>query len=385
MRMLHLGTKLRTANPSPRLGTFGEPLVTSRPISDATQNAVGSRPNLLRKTAVVIPTYNASRYWKQLHSALVEQGLSKEQVLVVDSSSTDDTRELVRRAGYPLKQITKESFRHGATRQMAADSLSWAEFLVYVTQDAIPCGDSSIEKLLEPFRDPEIGAVCGRQIARDDASPIERHARLFNYPDVSNVRTFGSRTEIGIKAAFLSNSFAAYRHTALDQIGGFPVSAIALEDMTAAARMLIANWKIVYQAEAIAIHSHPFSMRQEFARYFDTGVHHGRAPWLLQAFGGAGEEGRSFVVSQMKFLLDAKPSMVPEAMIRNMSKWFGYQLGLREKYLPFAAKKRLSGYRHFWEGERANASAAREGRYRVEPVQADVSQVERPHKRSLQA
>ncbi len=258
----------------------------STPLAGAVENVSASMSTLLGKTAVVIPTYNASPYWDEIKAALDRQGFSGKHVLIVDSSSSDNTRELVRQAGYQLKQISKESFRHGATRQMAADSLSWAEFLVYVTQDAIPCGNHSIGKLLEPFRDPEIGAVCGRQIAREDASPIERHARLFNYPDVSNVRSFASRTEIGIKAAFLSNSFAAYRHTALDQIGGFPVSAIALEDMTAAARMLIANWKIAYQADATAVHSHPFKMRQEFARYFDTGVHHGRTAWLLQALVG---------------------------------------------------------------------------------------------------
>ena len=106
--------------------TYGEPVVTSTPVGDVNQGTGTCGPDLLRKTGIVIPTYNAARYWDRLQAALNQQGILREQVLIVDSSSTDDTRKLAKRAGYRLKQISKESFRHGATRQMAAESLPWA-------------------------------------------------------------------------------------------------------------------------------------------------------------------------------------------------------------------------------------------------------------------
>jgi rhamnosyltransferase len=306
----------------------------------------------LSRTGFVIPTYNASRHWDQLHAALQRQGIRNEQVLFVDSSSSDDTRDLVRQAGYRLKIIPKNSFRHGATRKMAAESLRWAAFLVYLTQDAIPCGEDSVERLLSAFNDPEVGAAYGRQLPREEAGPIERHARMFNYPEAPDIRAFASLKRLGIKAAFFSNSFGAYRRTALDEAGGFPNHTPVSEEVTIAARMLMAGWKIAYQADAAAIHSHALTVSKEFSRYFDIGVHHARETWLLSHFGNAGGEGCSFVASQMRYLLKTKPSDIPLAMVRNLSKWCSYQLGLHEKSLPLALKRALSGQPNFWQKDR---------------------------------
>jgi len=358
--------------------TSGDPVVTSTPVSDGRLEADSGNTDLLRKTGIVIPTYNAARYWDRLQAALDRQGVSCDQIFIVDSSSTDNTRKLARRAGYRIKQIPKESFRHGATRQMAAESLSWAEVLVYMTQDALPFGQDCIKNLIGAFSDPEVGAAYGRQLPREEANAIERHARLFNYPAVSDVRTFASRTQLGIKAAFMSNSFAAYRVSALMEVGGFPRNTIVSEEVTVAARMLIAEWKVVYQADAAVVHSHPLSIAQEFSRYFDIGVHHGRSRWLLDAFGGASEEGRTFIVSQLRFLLKNDPSLIPISAFRNLSKWCSYKLGLHERYLPIAVKEAISSYRHFWEEERETLLAARPAsgkkgkHYHLEPQPKDL-------------
>ena len=317
-----------------------------------------SESRFLRQAGIVIPTYNAAPYWTRMRAALDEQGINEEQVLIVDSSSTDDTRRLAQRAGYRVKKIPTSSFRHGATRQMAADCLPWAEVLIYLTQDAIPFGADSLAYLLQSFDNPEVGAAYGRQLPRREADPIERHARLFNYPDKSDLRTLDKKKEIGIKAAFFSNSFAAYRRVALEQVDGFPKDTIVSEEVTVAARMLIAKWKVLYQAEATAIHSHPLTLRKEFSRYFDIGVHHGRERWLLDTFGGAGGEGRRFVLSEAKYLMKTKPLLLPFATIRNVSKWCSYQLGLRERFLPESWKEFVSAQPNFWRDQRTAAVAA---------------------------
>src|ERR1700712_2779608 len=81
---------------------------------------------------VVIPTCNASLHWAAIQKALEHEGLQGHQVLIVDSSSTDDTRDLARSAGYRVIRISKRSFRHGATRQMAADAMPLVDVLVYM-------------------------------------------------------------------------------------------------------------------------------------------------------------------------------------------------------------------------------------------------------------
>ena len=317
---------------------------------------------MLSQTGVIIPTHNAGPYWPDLSKALAEQGIEPDQVLIVDSHSCDDTRTLAVRAGFRIVHVADGEFRHGATRQMAADLMPWAKILVYLTQDAIPQGKHAIRELIAAFDDPSVGAAFGRQLPRAAAGPIERHARLFSYPDIPAVRTFECRKTLGFKAVFFSNSFAAYRRTALEEVGGFPKGAIVSEEMTVAAHMLVANWKTVYQPSAMAIHSHALTLRQESSRYFDIGVHHGRDPWLLHEFGGAGGEGRAFVMSQMRYLLENGVSLIPYALLRNVSKFCSYQLGRREKYLPHGFKKLMSGQPSFWSrdvsrgGENVNSS-----------------------------
>jgi rhamnosyltransferase len=305
----------------------------------------------LPRAAIVIPTFNASRYWCELHAGLEAQRVSRDQVLVIDSSSTDNTRDLVRAAGYRLEIIPSASFRHGATRQLAAEHFDDAEFLVYLTQDAFLASPESIETLLSAFKDPLVGAAYGRQLPREQSDSIEYHARRFNYPDRSEVRDFACRERLGIRAAFFSNSFAAYRNSALKEVGGFPCNTIVSEEVSVVAQMLMAGWKSAYQAEAEVVHSHSFSLSQEFARYFDIGVHHYRERHVMDHFGRAEGEGLAFVKSEFRFLWSTDRWSIPRAFLRNLNKWGSYHLGRKERMLPLWFKKALSAQPNFWIDE----------------------------------
>ena len=311
------------------------------------RNQPSSLERRLRKTSIVIPTYNAAEHWTQLRAMLDQQGLNSEQILIVDSSSTDGTDQLAQEAGYRLIRVSKGSFRHGATRQLAVNRLGWAETIVFLTQDAIPCGNLAIVNLLSAFADPEIGAAYGRQLPRPDAGAIEAHARLFNYPAVSNERSFASREALGFRATFFSNSFAAYRRSALEEVGGFPDVNVS-EEVSVVARMLMAGWKLAYQARAEVIHSHPLSLRSEFSRYFDIGVHHSREKWILREFGHVGGEGALFILSELRYLVNHAPQLIPAATLKNGLKWCGYRIGLQERYLPLWSKRMLSAQKSFW-------------------------------------
>lgn len=309
--------------------------------------SVSSAERRLRKTGLIVPTYNAALYWPRLSAALDQQGFKSHQILVVDSSSTDGTGELAEKSGYRVLRIPKSSFGHGATRQMAAKQLRWAETLVFLTQDAIPCGCRAILNLVSAFEDPKVGAAYGRQLPRPEGCAIEAHGRLFNYPAVSHERSFASREALGFRATFFSNSFAAYRRSALDQVGGFP-NVIVSEEVSVVARMLMAGWNVSYQADAEVIHSHPMDLRNEFSRYFDIAVHHSRENWILEQFGHVGGEGVLFILSELRYLLNHAPHLVPLAMLKNATKWLGYRVGMREKYLPLWSKRLLSAQKSYW-------------------------------------
>jgi rhamnosyltransferase len=272
--------------------------------------------------SIIVPTLNAMRDWPRFAPALLDC-VRPEQVLIVDSASTDRTVELAREAGFAVCSIAKAEFNHGGTRQRAAAMLPDAEILLYLTQDAVLAGPDEVKKLLAAFENPRVAAVYGRQLPRVEAGAIEAHARLFNYPAVSNRRELDSREQFGFKSIFISNSFAAYRRSALMHVGGFPSDVIFGEDTIIAAKLLLAGHSISYVAGACVHHSHSYTWIQEFERYFDIGVLHSRERWLLEMFGGASGEGKRFVLSELKYLRKHDAWQIPQALVRTGLKLLG--------------------------------------------------------------
>ncbi|MEW6111568.1 MAG: glycosyltransferase [Thermodesulfobacteriota bacterium] len=299
-------------------------------------------------TALVIPTRNAGTSWSDTLASIGSQGFQPFRLCVVDSSSSDGTVTLARAAGFAVESIPATSFNHGGTRQRAAASLSDCAFVIFMTQDTVLADHDALGALMRAFDDPKVGAAYGRQLPRRGAGAIESHARFFNYPDSSRLTSLADVSHLGIKAAFLSNSFAAYRREALLGVGGFPDDVIFGEDMLVGARMLLRGWKLAYHADALALHSHDYTVLEEFRRYFDMGVMHARAIWLLERFGTPTSEGWRFVGSELRWLVRGAPWVIPNAILRIGMKWLGYRLGRQERHLPARLKAGLSMNSSYW-------------------------------------
>ena len=280
------------------------------------------------KFAVCIPTLNASAFWQDLWSGLERQSLKPSEVIVIDSASTDDTVELAVKSGCRVVSISRAEFRHGGTRQKAADELAAnVDVVSYLTQDSILADANALNRLIEVFKDSSVGAAYGRQLPKPGATPIEAHARLFNYPAMSAIRSVESVDAMGFRAIFFSNSFGAYRKTALQQVGGFPRGSDFGEDTVVAALLLKSGWRIGYVANAMVQHSHAYSYSDEFRRYYKIGQLHGSEPWLLRDFGQASGEGRRFAVSEIQYLSKNAPWLIPDAMCRTGIKYLAYRYG----------------------------------------------------------
>ena len=302
----------------------------------------------MSKVGLIVPTLNAGSLWKFWLKAFEQQTQKPDCLLVMDSSSSDDTVNLAHAQGFEVQVIAKSAFNHGGTRQFGVDKLAAMDIIVFLTQDALLASPDAIECLLAAFADERVGAAYGRQLPHRNAKPIAAHARLFNYPAKSRLRSLEDRTRFGIKTVFISNSFAAYRRSALMQVGGFPVNTIMNEDTYVAGKMLVAGWKIAYCADAQVFHSHDYSFLDEFKRYFDIGVFHSHTSWLQQTFGGASGEGLRFVISEMRYLLKHAPWLIPSAVLRTGLKWLGYKLGSLHRRLPQALRRGLSLHKTYW-------------------------------------
>lgn len=300
------------------------------------------------RIAVIIPTYNAARYWNALSAGILAQTLVPDRKIVIDSSSKDGTADMARRDGFEVLEISPSEFNHGGTRQMGAEYAADANILIYLTQDAVPSGADAFANLLRAFQDPEIGAAYGRQLPREKASPIEAHARHFSYSPDPVVRSWESRRSLGFKSIFFSNAFGAYRREALMSVGGFSPDVIFGEDTLVVARMHRAGWKTAYVADALVRHSHDYSVAEEFRRYFDIGVLHARESWLIDNFGTASGEGKRFVFSELKYLVKHAPHHLPAAAVRTFAKYLGYRIGRRESRIDPRLKHRLGMNRQYW-------------------------------------
>ena len=82
--------------------------------------------------------------------------------------------------------------------------LSDEEFLIFMTQDAVPQDQYLIEKLMEPFQDQKVGASYARQLPDKDCRMVERYTRSFNYPQESRIKTIEDVDKLGIKTFFCS-------------------------------------------------------------------------------------------------------------------------------------------------------------------------------------
>ena len=313
----------------------------------------------VNQARIIVPLRNGGARWREAADALRAALTDPSLVAVVDSGSTDGSDQVAAASGFEVEHIDPGSFNHGLTRQMAVDRFCGdCDFAVLLTHDAVLEGPESVDALLDAFADPEVGAAYGRQLPHRRAKPFEAHMVLFNYGVVSETRSLADAARLGIKTAYISNSFGAYRLSALRACGGFPSHLILGEDTCVAVKMLLAGWKVRYCADAQVRHSHAYSIIQESQRYFDFGVLHAQLPELMRNFGAAEGEGARFVASELRYMAANAPQLLPEVLVRNAAKYAGYRLGRIFTRLPRDLCRRLSMTKIYWDREAA-ATATR--------------------------
>lgn len=300
--------------------------------------------------SIIIPTLNGGRLFREVLQSIARQQIAEEyELLVADSSSTDDTVKLSEEYGAKVISVKREDFDHGGTRTMLATQAK-GDILVFITQDAVLASPQSLAQLIAPLRGGTGIAVCyGRQLPSADATPAATHLRLFNYPETSQRRGYEDRRKYGLKTAFVSNSFAAYKKEMLQDVGFFQDGLVFGEDTCTVGRLLLKGGSIQYVPEATVYHSHNYSLIEEFKRHFDIGVLHSSENWLLQEYGKAEGHGASYVKSAVSYYLKSGVwYLLPDLFIRCGVKYMAYKLGRGYKRLPNSLRKNFSMNATWW-------------------------------------
>lgn len=309
---------------------------------------------------VVIPTYHPGKRLAEILRMLQRQTVPVRCIRIINTGEEGFRRFLAQEettldglcAEYPglrIRHIEAAAFDHAATRAEGFRECSGADFVLTMTQDALPADEHLLEELLRPLeRDGRAAVSYARQLPNPGARPEEVLSRSFNYPAESCTKSWEDRERLGIKTFFCSDVCALYRLDLWLLLGGFPKRAIFNEDMIYACHALQAGNRICYAAEARVFHSHTYTARQQFHRNFDLGVSQAQNP---DVFGGLTSEKEGFryvraVAAQLR--QEGKTGEISGFLLRCAARLTGFRLGRRYERLPEWLVKRCTDNQVYW-------------------------------------
>jgi len=294
---------------------------------------------------VAIPTRNAGALFEEVMAAVASQDHPSFEILVVDTSSKDGTRDIARRHGARIYTITQEEFGHGGTRTMAA-RLARGSIVAFLSQDATPAGKGWLSSLTAPLAEKKVAGVFGGQIPRKDASPMERFFYMRRFPGEGKRRSLAAGKPVSLEDIFFSNVNSAMRKETLLAYP-FDSAIIMSEDQEWAKRVLRAGYDTVYEPRAAVIHSHYYSLKGAFRRYFDS------ACSLMEitddSFRSFTRQGISYTWDELGFVLRESPRAVPYLFLYDLSKAAGTFFGRHALRLPRGVRKAMSLHAYHWD------------------------------------
>jgi glycosyltransferase involved in cell wall biosynthesis len=227
---------------------------------------------------VAIPTLNGGTEFEQTLGAVRAQRLDREvELLICDSGSVDDTREVARDHGARVLEIPAESFSHGGTRNLLM-SHARGDHVAFLTQDALPAAPDWLARLLEAFGLADrVGLAFGPYRPRPDASlSVARELTTWfasfsdGAPRIDALapaqREIAARHLLG-HLGYFTDANGCVARAAWEQVPFRDVP--YAEDHVLAHDMLRAGFAKVYVPEAAVIHSHEYSLGDWLRRSFD--------------------------------------------------------------------------------------------------------------------
>ncbi len=283
---------------------------------------------------VVIPIYKPSAELKNILKRLLNQTVQVNHIFLLQTIEKGDRlMEEFNSDIISVHPVLKKDFDHGATRHMGM-GLSDAEFVLFMTHDAIPANKKLIEKLLISMTDPDVAISYGRQLARKNSDIIEKMTRIYNYPKKSCTKSKSDFEKLGIKTYFCSNVCAMYRKSVYESLGGFVQKTIFNEDMIMAYKVINAGYNIAYCADAKVLHSHSYTCIQQFKRNFDIGVSQMQYHKIFESISSE-QEGVGYAGKiTMSLVKQGRIYKAVYFILQCMFKLAGYKLGVNYYRLP---------------------------------------------------
>ena len=278
---------------------------------------------------VIIPAYKPDQGLVHIVSMLKKQLVRPERIrILLTTDNPEEVNHLSKKLGSDIvvEQIRKADFSHGGTRQKAVDS-SDADYILFMTQDALPADNKLISYLLEAVEKPHTAAAYARQIAYGSAGDVEKFSRRFNYPVKSHTQTCSDLEKIGVKAIFCSDTCALYDRRRHREVGGFDIDACFGEDAVFAFNALNKGLNIEYCAEAKVYHSHDYNLKEQYKRAVEIARSQKRHPEIYNTLRSE-NEGMRYLKTGLKFFLKKRRfKSVLDLIVSCVVRYAGYFVG----------------------------------------------------------
>ena len=200
-----------------------------------------------RSVSVIIRAKNEAASIGRTLELLAAQTRPPDEVIVVDSGSTDGTLEIVRRFPARLIEIPAASFTYGRALNVGIAEAS-GDYIASLSAHSTPADERWLANLVAPFRNPRGAGVMGRQIPRENATWLE----------LIGMRMTGLMSEepdLRDRNPRFSNANAGLRRSLWQRVP-FDEKVAGAEDFAWARTMQALGYLIAYEPGAAAYHSH---------------------------------------------------------------------------------------------------------------------------------
>lgn len=296
--------------------------------------------------SVVIPVKNGGADLVRCLAGIATQQLDEAvEIVVIDSGSRDGSPERARAAGAVVHEIPAAAFEHGSTRNLGAQ-LARGDLLVFTSQDAVADDDTWLRTLAAAARtQPDVAGAYGRQLPHADARPPEQFFLDFLYGPEPRVQRLGRDEPLTYEATLFSNVNAAIPRTTFEKFP-FREDVTMSEDQEWSRRVLRAELSLVYEPRAAVRHSHAYTIRTAFRRFFDSGVSAEHAYVEgSESCKALRRAGARYAREELAWLWKSRRRWIPYTLAYEAGRFAGLQLGLRHRRLPRVLVRRLSSYR----------------------------------------
>ena len=301
---------------------------------------------------VIIPTYKPGNNFITLVERLEKQSYPVNRIIIINTeekyfASLSYGCQFEQKHNVSVTHISKREFDHGHTRKEAVKK-SDADIFVCMTDDAMPKSHRLIEKLIAPIIEGKAEFSYARQIPRENAGIVESYTRNYNYPKESRIKSKKDLDKLGIKTYFFSNVCAAYRRDLYEELGGFVDYTLFNEDMIFASKAIQAGYRIAYSAEAVVVHSHSYTNKEQFHRNFDLGVSQAEHPEVFENVPST-TEGKKYVKSTISYLKSHRKYMqILPFLVNSAYKYAGYKMGKRYEKLSEKTILKCTTNKEYW-------------------------------------